>query len=1715
MTYPLRLPLLTLLLLALAGPGFAALSSSETTAPDGHKLPTLESDLYRLTFDPANGGRCTSFFLKEGQREWVYEGNWAGMFLDHFAHQPWPGELLSARYEYAIERDGDRAISIRLWTVPNGNDPLTRGLKVEKIITLREGRREVQVVNTFTNPTTEGKNVAMWIQQCFAYGGQRLFDQYYRPGVAGISLDGEDDTGMNKLPKTSDDYAQDWVKQPAAGWSAGRDRKSNEGAVFLLDYNYLDILYNCAGSYTTEWFMDKVPLPPGKSWSTQYTVVPVNGFRGFTHASPRLIANVEAKATDQGLALTHQLCGATEPLGDVTIKTSVYGVRSKQETTLAPVTAAGVGLAPVDAAQTSAKPQTEPLVFRVEIAGKDWTEKYEYLYEGAFAAAGIQGAPSAPEYPMPRPKKAKTFLKPDTWTRPHNPHLRALVMYGIWTQHYQVEKALRAIDPQAEITVCDGWGFFPPTYDTLLSYDLLVISNLPAGPDYANEMVADFARHGGGVLTLGGMLTYGAGQWQDTALEGILPVRLVNTFDMKQEKAGVAVAQASKPVPPEFAGLEACATRFPTSARFFWMNLAQPKPDAQVLLTAGSYPLLVVGPCGEGRVATVLGTCHGEPTRDTIPAWRTPRLGRDAQADPPVAAGRQVTMKSTTRTSLFVLSLLSLAASLALAAEPRLEIISVKPNKIVYDDGEAGKATIRLSNPLAQPLEVTLRSTLYWDLDSAKPLDPVAVTVPAQGEAKAEVSWGQPVSKWGHEVRVEAVVNGQVVDTGRQFFGVNSDWIDMVIVANLWDWAQGDEWPFITYTNLSHWFAWAPGDFTENAPKYDEWWSGQGGYHMFKKDIQASIQACHATGVHCTFYDNSFSNGAAGVEWARKHPEWVSRDRTGLPKVSGSALNLAKDPSDKATGAEGFVLLDSYDPEMVKWGAQNAIDSVKMFGWDGLFWDCGGPCLFPGYSYDGQPAPHGKDGNEISARNYKLFTDTVRKEYPHFAIWINGDVSFYKLPFWSTFGNGGGEATMKSAFSTPNSAMLCEFRGHEEPGTEFNNWRRCYDRYAEQRDTITQTLGSPVTAGYTWGHDGSGDKGPKVTASRNYWTTGNHLSALYLSTQMHTTANPNFALYPGTQFMCRYSGLLWGRDVRVIKDPQSLFTVETSRPVWWEKGVYRRPRAGGEDVIVHLANVPETETVDIYRVPDPPAATATVTLTVPAGQRLQSVYAMQMRGWQADPGGAAVKYESKDGKWLHTTGSVCRSGPHPGQAGGQDRGRQGDGSGPGLPVPYHAGLPAGGIAMRSKLRGSWTEARQKRSGARLASIALSLGFCCALGMTLACLTASADETLLSRPNWGQGEQGLDGWALTGPAATTAADPQGGARITFGPGNLTSHKLPVAGSHRIRFRYRFAREAGGTLYASVRQYQQGQQLGGVSQLWAQHATITDLSATEIGFTTLADADAFDVTFAGPKTTLAGLQILDLGPPTEVKPDGKELIPNGGWEESAPRSAIGAESSYFQGPGWMGWLSDASKTITSAPRRVHSGKQALMVLTGSGAAATAGFRWLPSIIVVPDALYDFSAWVKGEGMVSLYYLVGGEWGDSYATSNGEVMVSPDEWRQLHYVMAADNPSHKAITMGVFVRGRVFVDDLSLRQITSAQAAEYRAAMAQYPPAPPRVAQAVPAGETRSADPVTLENAYLRAVISPVGGGHVTELTDKATGMTWKGNLLALTFPDQPWG
>ncbi|OPZ80649.1 MAG: hypothetical protein BWY76_03300 [bacterium ADurb.Bin429] len=259
-------------------------------------------------------------------------------------------------------------------------------------------------------------------------------------------------------------------------------------------------------------------------------------------------------------------------------------------------------------------------------------------------------------------------------------------------------------------------------------------------------------------------------------------------------------------------------------------------------------------------------------------------------------------------------------------------------------------------------------------------------------------------------------------------------------------------------------------------------------------------------------------------------------------------------------------------------------------------------------------------------------------------MWVNGSIESYSAPFWSRFGNYGGLPSMEAMLREPQTALLSEFRHHENPGSPFHHWTAARDAYLSQRDAVTQRFGAPVVAGYTWTGYGYGQPNqPAYAAARYTWTASNHLMALYLASQIHPATNPNPGLWPGTQFMTRYSGLLWSRDLKVLPDAKSRFAAMLNRPVWWERYGYRRQTPTGEDLLLHLVNVPETETVDILRQTDPPPAGGTVTLTLPPGATLTSAWALRMRGYVDNTNRGGAAYKTALGK--HVAGSIVRAGP--------------------------------------------------------------------------------------------------------------------------------------------------------------------------------------------------------------------------------------------------------------------------------------------------------------------------------------------------------------------------------------------------------------------------------------------------------------------------------------
>ena len=89
--------------------------------------------------------------------------------------------------------------------------------------------------------------------------------------------------------------------------------------------------------------------------------------------------------------------------------------------------------------------------------------------------------------------------------------------------------------------------------------------------------------------------------FQGSRFLDVLPVRLRGPFDLKWSGKGKSWKLATRqPEHPLLNGV-----RFDQSPRVYWHHFVTPKPNATVVLDAGSEPTLILGRYDKGSVATL------------------------------------------------------------------------------------------------------------------------------------------------------------------------------------------------------------------------------------------------------------------------------------------------------------------------------------------------------------------------------------------------------------------------------------------------------------------------------------------------------------------------------------------------------------------------------------------------------------------------------------------------------------------------------------------------------------------------------------------------------------------------------------------------------------------------------------------------------------------------------------------------------------------------------------------------------------------------------------------------------------------------------------------------------------------------------------------------------------------------------------------------------
>jgi hypothetical protein len=524
---------------------------------------------------------------------------------------------------------------------------------------------------------------------------------------------------------------------------------------------------------------------------------------------------------------------------------------------------------------------------------------------------------------------------------------------------------------------------------------------------------------------------------------------------------------------------------------------------------------------------------------------------------------------------------------------------------------------------------------------------------------------------FGYALTAIASVEGKDVDTAEEYFCVHDNpWAvatgardeELADYYTPWQWvfyAIGASDPEIEecalrarkeYTTCTEFFSWSPGECFYMAPNEPFWIRGNGGDLLrSKREIQKEVAALQKHGIACISYIAYQAMGERTLQIIRERPEWfIYSPDTGdhlefytvneLEKRQSfwKAFDWAKweaeanPDSAKWTNSEEswkrykefwrpyseqvrkFSTIGYFDPnyklpEVVDYCADQVIASAKMFGWDGLRWDCGhlntGPIwgsFRPFLDFYGKPLAR-TPGEMVSqtVENLRRLKARIRKQFPNFAFGTN----------YGSWMETHTYPKMTEELCRDGGWLLDEFSyGYNAPQSPYHWWDKYYAIMADQGEYVT-SLGGHY---HPFAFNRSGGKYP---VDRLYETIfriagHGHPNAVYYNSR---TPAGNFA-----QFCVRFGRYVFDPDLRRIERPETTARIHASAPLWWEKTVYRLHERDRETLVVHLINPPvatEIETDPMSRL-RPPVDDVKVTVNLPAGKTRATAHVLTAEAWK-------------------------------------------------------------------------------------------------------------------------------------------------------------------------------------------------------------------------------------------------------------------------------------------------------------------------------------------------------------------------------------------------------------------------------------------------------------------------------------------------------------------
>lgn len=603
---------------------------------------------------------------------------------------------------------------------------------------------------------------------------------------------------------------------------------------------------------------------------------------------------------------------------------------------------------------------------------------------------------------------------------------------------------------------------------------------------------------------------------------------------------------------------------------------------------------------------------------------------------------------------------------------PAVLIQKVWPDRVRYRAKQDGDIAVTLESCSNQPVAGKVRVQLTHDLDAPELLGEQSFSLEPAKTAELKFPFRNPGKFFGYVAQATVAVDGQDIDAQEEFFTVHDNPWAVATGAHdqespnydtaWWDafYRIGTTDPEIEhcaliarkeYNTYSEFFSWAPGECFDLAPAEEIWLRGNGGNIIrSRREIQRSIAALQRHGIACITYIAYQAMGTRALEIMQKKPEWFTYSNTtgdvcefyklgelvkynqfwskfDWQKYQAEGNPEAPDWKDSpekwkaykafwkkyADDARKLNSIGYFDPnymlpEVVDFCADQAIASAKMFGWEGLRWDCGhlnpGP-LWGGFKpfvdFSGKPqAKSPEELENLTVRNLKRLKERIHAQLPDFAIGSNygswEETHLYPRMSTELASNGGLLLDeLSSSYATPQS--------------RFHYWDAYYGIMADQGEFVTRLGGHYNPFSFNRG-------GGKYPVDRLYEgifriAGKGHPNNLYFNSR---TPFGNFA-----QFCVRFGRFVFDPTNRRVENPDEVITVNSSSPLWWKKTVGRLVDGKNDYLVVHLINPPaakEAESDPKSTMPDP-ITDSSVSARIPAGKRVSGAWTLTAEPWRS------------------------------------------------------------------------------------------------------------------------------------------------------------------------------------------------------------------------------------------------------------------------------------------------------------------------------------------------------------------------------------------------------------------------------------------------------------------------------------------------------------------